>query len=341
MDPALLNHHGKVLYYFTLGQTLDALRRYGEAFSAFDAANRSAREPGDRDHDLEGNRAALGKYREFFTRERMQLLPRAVPRRPEEARPVFIVGFPRSGTSMVEQILTAHPAISAGDELILIDRMTAHAPRWLNTQTLYPDCLLELANPEKRQDLMKFRDFYMAEIRTMGIVEPGARRFTDKMPLNELHLGLIKLVFPKAPVIHLLRHPLDVMLSCYSNELQHGDNFAYDLVKAAHYYVTVMDLVEHYTRELDLNYLAIRYEDLVADIEAGAQRMLEFIGEPWDPRCVEFHKNVRHARTASYAQVTEKLYSGSVYRYRNYRQQLQPIIPILAPVIERLGYSVD
>jgi hypothetical protein len=101
-----------------------------------------------------------------------------------------------------------------------------------------------------------------------------------------------------------------------------------------------MDLVEHYRREMNLRYLPVRYEDMVADQEGSIRRILGFIGEDFDARCLDFHENRRYARTASYAQVTEKLYDRSRFRYKHYMTQLQPVLPILQPVIERLGYTV-
>ena len=107
------------------------------------------------------------------------------------------------------------------------------------------------------------------------------------------------------------------------------------------HYVRVMDLVQHYRAEMTLRYLPIRYEDIVADQEASVRAMLAFVGEDFDKACLTFHKNRRYARTASYAQVTEPLYERSVHRYRHYRAHLEPVLPILRPVIERLGYTVD
>ena len=143
------------------------------------------------------------------------------------------------------------------------------------------------------------------------------------MPLNETHLGLIGLIFPQAPVIHLLRHPLDVVLSVFSNHLTHGFYCAYDLTSIARHYVLVMDLVEHYRREMALKYLAVRYEDVIDRQEESVRRMLAFVGASFDKRCLDFHENRRYARTASYAQVTEKLYDRSRYRYRAYRDELR------------------
>jgi hypothetical protein len=160
------------------------------------------------------------------------------------------------------------------------------------------------------------------------------------MPLNETHLGLIHLLFPEAPLLHVVRHPLDVVLSVYSNLLTHGFYCAYALESAARHYARVMELVDHYIEEMSLKYLRVFYEDLVGDQEASIRRVLQFIGSEFDSNCLAFHENHRYARTASYAQVTEKLYDRSRYRYRHYLPQLEPVIPILQPVIERLGYTV-
>ena len=161
------------------------------------------------------------------------------------------------------------------------------------------------------------------------------------MPLNETHLGLIALLFPEAPLIHVIRHPLDIMVSAVSNHFTHGFFCASALETAATHYVRVMDLVQKYRAEMALRYLPVRYEDMVTDQEATVRSVLDFIGERFDPKCLQFHENQRYARTASYAQVTEPLYDRSRFRYRHYREHLEPVIPMLRPHIERLGYSID
>jgi hypothetical protein len=213
--------------------------------------------------------------------------------------------------------------------------------RTLNSPMSYPEALAELWMGDRRHGLDELRDYYLGQVGRLGIVEPGAAWFTDKMPLNETHLGLIALMFPRAPIIHVVRHPLDIMLSVFSNNLTHGFYCAFALETAALHYRRVMELVEHYRSVLTLHYLPIRYEDIVDNQEQSIRRILEFVGEPFDPACVSFHENRRYARTASYAQVTEPLYDRSRYRYRHYLKHLQPAVEILAPVIERLGYRVD
>jgi hypothetical protein len=161
------------------------------------------------------------------------------------------------------------------------------------------------------------------------------------MPLNETHLGLIALLFPETPLIHVIRHPLDIMVSAVSNHFTHGFFCASALDTAARHYVRVMDLVQKYRSEMALRYLPVRYEDMVTEQEATVRSVLDFIGEPFDPKCLRFHENQRYARTASYAQVTERLYDRSRFRYRHYRKHLEPVIPILQAHIERLGYTVE
>ena len=148
-------------------------------------------------------------------------------------------------------------------------------------------------------------------------------------------------LFPEAPLIHVIRHPLDIMVSSMSNHFTHGLFCSSALETAARHYVRVVDLVQKYRSEMALRYLPVRYEDMVSDQEATIRSVLDFIGEDFDPSCLQFHENRRYARTASYAQVTEKLYDGSRYRYRNYRRELEPAAEILEPLIRRLGYAID
>ena len=148
-------------------------------------------------------------------------------------------------------------------------------------------------------------------------------------------------MFPAAPILHVVRHPLDIVLSVFSNYLTHGFYCANELETIARHYVLIMDLVEHYRGEMALRYLPVRYEDIVDDQEAHIRRMLNFVGVPFEQNCLNFHENKRYARTASYAQVTEKLYDRSRYRYRHYLKHLAPVIPMLEPVIDRLGYTIE
>lgn len=322
------------------GRLLDKMGRYDEAFAAFTAGKRKNVEISGVTYMAEHASQLAQRLKAYFTANRLRIVPRAKPIE-SGPRPIFILGFPRSGTTMVEQTLSAHPKISAGDELPFIHDIADLMPRMLNSPLTYPEALADLWMGDQYEGLDNLRDHYLRRVKQLGIVEPGATRFTDKMPLNEMHMGLIALMFPQAPLVHVLRHPLDIVLSVYSNHLTHGFYCANALETIAQHYVLIMDLVEHYRREMALKYLAVRYEDIVDDQETHVRRILSFIEMPFDRRCLKFHENKRYARTASYAQVTEKLYDGSRYRYRHYLEHLKPVIPILKPVIQRLGYSID
>jgi tetratricopeptide (TPR) repeat protein len=322
------------------GRLLDKIGRFPEAFAAFAEAKRALREITGLGYRAEEAEGLARRLKAFFVAPRLKILPRASTRG-DVAQPLFIVGFPRSGTTMIEQTLSAHPMIAAGDELPVINELTGLMPRMFDSPLVYPDALAELWMGDRLEGLDNLRDYYLQRARQLGALSEGAAWFTDKMPLNETHLGLIGLIFTKAPVVHVVRHPLDVVLSVFSNHLTHGFYCAYDLVSIAQHYVLVMDLVDHYRREMDLRYFRVRYEDVIDDQEACVREMLEFAGAPFDRRCLDFHENRRYARTASYAQVTEKLYDRSRYRYRAYREELASVIPILEPTIRRLGYAID
>ena len=322
------------------GRLLDQMGRHDEAFEAFLDGKKQAREISGNVYLDQAAAQLIARLRNFFTTERLRILPRATTRT-DVPQPVFILGFPRSGTTLVEQTLSAHPRIAAGDELPLIHDITGLMPRMLASPMAYPEALAELWMGDRREGLDDLRDYYLQKVRQMGVLQPGADRFTDKMPLNETHLGLIALLFPQAPLIHVIRHPLDIMVSAISNHFTHGLYCATTLETAATHYVRVMDLVQHYRSQMALRYLPIRYEEIVDDQEASVRAMLDFIGVDFDPACMGFHENRRYARTASYAQVTERLYSRSRFRYRKYLRHLEPVIPILQPVMDRLGYTVE
>ena len=322
------------------GRLLDQMGRYDDAWEAFVEGKRLVREGSGMSYMAERAEGLAARLKGFFTAQRMRITPRATLK-PDSPQPVFIVGFPRSGTTLVEQTLSAHPAICAGDELPFVTDIAELMPRMLNSPLIYPDALCELWMGDQREGLENLRDYYFQRARQAGFMQPGARWFTDKMPLNETHLGLISLLFPASPIIHVVRHPFDIVLSVFSNQLTHGFYCAYELESAARHYALIADLVAHYRAELSMRYLPVRYESIVDDQEGMIRRMLAFIGEEFDPSCVSFHQNRRYARTASYAQVTEPLYDRSRFRHRHYARHMASIAPILQPAMERLGYAVE
>lgn len=320
------------------GRLYDRMDKFDEAWADFSEANRLVRDVQKRRYGETAAKEFADACMNFFKRTRMKLIPRA-DLDSSMPQPIFIVGFPRSGTTMVEQTLSAHPEISAGDELSFMQDLTRIIPRWLASPNPFPGALTDLWMGDNRLAPNQFRDYYLRRSKELGIFDEGARFFTDKMPLNEMHIGLIHILFPYAPIIHVRRHPLDVLISNFSNFLTHGFNQSFDAKTIAQHYMLVDEVVEHYKRELDLNYLEVRYEQIVTNQEKQVRRLLEFVGVDFDARCLAFDQNQRYARTASYAQVTEKLYDKSVYRFRYYRKYLDHAVAILRPALSRLGYS--
>ena len=303
-----------------LGGVLDRLRRHDEAFACWATAKRDLRALTGGTYDQAGAEECAAATREFFTTDRVALLERAQVRR-DCPQPIFIVGAPRSGTTLMEQSLTALPNIGAGGELPYMPDL---AELWM----------------DQRHDANALRDAYLAKAREDGVMQPGKAWFTDKNNVNDWHLGLITLAFPEAPVIRLVRHPLDVVLSIFSLRMEYGFNDALDLESAATHYALLEDLVDDMLGRFPARRLTVRYEDVVGRQEETLRAVLEHVGEPWDARCLAFHENGRYAATESHAQVSEPLYGRSRGRYTNYLENLRPVLSILAPVMERCGYEV-
>lgn len=237
--------------------------------------------------------------------------------------PVFVVGMPRSGTTLVEQILASHPAIfGAGERVELHEAALAAADAGRMPASLF-DRLASL--PDAR--LRALGESYLEALRPLA---PHAARIVDKMPGNFLHVGLIALALPRARIIHLRRNALDTCLSCYCTLFASDQPYAYNLQELGRYYRAYAELMEHWRAAVSPGLLLeIRYEDLVRDLEGQARRMVAHCGLEWDARCLRFHETRRTVHTASRAQVRQPLYRGAVGRARAYAAWLAPLAQAL------------
>ena len=172
-----------------------------------------------------------------------------------------------------------------------------------------------------------------------GLLAPGKAFFTDKMPFNEMWLPLLRMAFPHAPVIRVVRHPLDVCVSMLSNNLTHGFNCAYRIADIVRHVAAMHEIVDCYEQQMDVGVLVLRYESFVADQLAQTQRLLDYVGVPLEPACLRFHESRRYAPTPSYAQVTEKLNDRSIGRYRHYLAHLQPFAAQLQRIMSAHDYA--
>jgi tetratricopeptide (TPR) repeat protein len=333
-DPRQPDHERGVAYT-VLGDALDQAGRAGEAFSAYTSANailaRLGTGPGEGNAPLAEN--LLSYFNGAAPSDWRRGPPPASPAPPRAH--LFIVGFPRSGTTLMGQVLAAHPDCTVLDE----QETLAEPARAFLMDTGGLDRLAKLDGDE----LEPFRLAYWRKIAAWGDVE--GRVLVDKLPMNSLGLPLISKLFPDARVMFVRRDPRDVVLSCFRRQFAAnavGRQF-FTLEGAARYYDLVMRLAELYLDKVELNLRIQRYEDLVADFDAQSGEMCRFIGLEWTPGLRDFGSAAQalEVATPSSAQVTRGLYGEGVGQWRRYSRELAPVLPLLAPWIERFGYASE
>lgn len=302
------------------GRLRDRLGRHDQAWSDWKRGKARIAERTGRNYpagEVQRDAEALAR---FFTSETVDALPRA-PKRADVPQPIFILGFPRSGTTLVEQILASHSAIRAGGELP------------------FGRQLRELTVDLSEMESERLRDTYLAGAESYGLTGSGANYFTDKMPLNDMWLPVLRIAFPESPVVLVRRHPLDVLASVMAHDMTHGFNCAYRLEDAARHLALVDRLVARYRAAAIAITHELKYEELVANQVGETERLMAAIGLPMEPAQLRFHELQTVSPTPSYAQVREPLNDRSVDRWRNYASQLETVRPIVADAIARGGYD--
>jgi len=321
------------------GRLQDRLGRFDEAWRDFvEGKKKLAAEAGGLAYQAQAVETFFARLKAFFVRSKLELLPRALARR-DTPQPIFVMGFPRSGTTLVEQVLSSHSAVLAGGELSFIGDLRKLANALFAGPEPFPENLAQTWTADHRFAAGLFRDYYLARAEQYGLLAPGKAFFVDKMPFNEIWLPLLRMAFPEARIVHVIRHPLDVCVSVMANHLTHGFNCGYRIEDIVHHFAAVFELVEHYRQQLRLGELALRYESFVANQEVETRRLLDYLGLPFEAACLTFHENRRYAPTPSYAQVTERLNDRSINRHRHYARHLQPFLPKLAPMMRAYGYG--
>jgi hypothetical protein len=235
--------------------------------------------------------------------------------------------MPRSGTTLIEQILASHPDVHGAGELTDFSRLANQMLDAKGKPRRYPDDAAKLTGKE----LIALGKAYVARLR---LLSPDAPRVTDKMPANFLYVGLIHLALPQARIIHVRRDPRDTCLSCYSKLFSAPQEFSYDLAELGRYYRQYDSLMTHWRKTLPRGrMLEVRYEDVIGDLETWARRIVKHCGLKWDPACIAFHEARRPVRTASASQVRQPIYRTSEGRWRKYGDDLQPLVTALGDVV--------
>jgi tetratricopeptide (TPR) repeat protein len=302
---------------FAMAKVREDLGEYDSAFSAYAEGNRLrfALHP----FDEAAEERWLATVVAAFDRE--LLSGPAAASVPAAARaPIFVVGMPRSGTSLVEQVLASHAQILGAGELRLVGELLGQLPATAPTAAERPALLARLAALGRE---------YRERVWSAGVEQ---RFVVDKMPGNYRYLGLLALMLPEARIIHVRRDPLDTCLSCYATPFTEGHDYASDLGTLARQYLRYQQLMRYWAAVLPAGrILEVRYEDLIANLEGEARRMLRHVGVPWDERCMHFHRTQRPVRTASLAQVRQPLYTASIARWKRFERHLEPLRTLLAP----------
>jgi tetratricopeptide (TPR) repeat protein len=305
----------RTMAHTQLGEALDALGRFDDAFAHFRQANRL--KPGR--FDAPQHTQTIDATIRAYGAGPMATLPRATN---QSELPLFIVGMPRSGTSLVEQILAYHTDVHGAGELTDVGQYADHLHETLGSSSPHPGCLGDLT----RDALDTLADDYLQRLRRLS---PTAVRVTDKMPYNYLLVGLIRLLFPASRIIHCVRDPLDTCVSCFFRNFLPSATHTTDLRALGSYHNDYRRLMRHWTETLRVPMLEVRYEELVQRPEEESRGMVEYVGLRWDPNCLRFHESNRFMNTASYQQVRQPVYTKSVGRWRNYRQHIKPLMEAL------------
>ncbi|MEM6748091.1 MAG: sulfotransferase [Pseudomonadota bacterium] len=313
-------------FHFALGKAFEDRKDFAVSFSHYEKGNELKRiqsryDPDQMEQEFRAQMEVCGP--DLFGRQAGKGCP--------AQDPIFIVGLPRAGSTLLEQILASHSQVDGTMELpnvlALAHRLRSNGP--ISKESLYPQVLNELS----AEELHGFGKAFIEETR---VHRQGAPRFIDKMPNNFRHIGLIHLILPNAKIIDARREPMACCFSGFKQLFAEGQEFTYGLEQIGRYYRGYVELMAHWDRVLPDKVLRVQYEDVVDDLEAQVRRVLDFCGLPFEEACLNFHKTKRSVRTASSEQVRQPLYRSGVDQWRQFDAHLAPLKDALGPALQ--GY---
>ncbi|MBS0578920.1 MAG: sulfotransferase [Proteobacteria bacterium] len=326
-----LSSDNRVHLHFALGKALEDAGDYGASFEHYRQGNAIRR--GQIPYDAQRLPEHVQNSRAFFTPQRLA----ATAGQGVAARdPIFIVGLPRAGSTLIEQILSSHSQVEGTMELPDLPALAQSVvARTADPSVRYPEALGRL--PEGQ--LRAMGEEYLARTRIQRKTDKPY--FIDKLPNNFMHVGLIHLILPNARIIDARRHPLGCCMSGFKQHFARGQNFTYDLADLGSYYRGYVELMAHFDRVLPGRIHRVIYECLVDDTEAEVRRLLEYCGLPFEPGCLRFYENERAVRTASSEQVRSPIYRGGMDQWRHYEPWLGPLKDALGAVLEAYPRTPD
>ena len=310
-------------FRFALGKAMEDNKDYDRAWHFYHTGNQRQRMTVEYDPlEMEKRQSAIINV---FDR---QLLSERAEAGYDAPDPIFIVGLPRSGSTLVEQILASHSQVEGTSELPLLGKISESIGRYRDDNVRYPEAVTDLRD----KDLRAYGKQYMEESQRHRVTEKPL--FTDKLPNNFPLLGFAHLIMPNAKFINARRHPFDSCLGGYKQLFGHGQNFTYDMLDLAHYYQQYDRIMKHWHEVLPGKVLDVHYEETVTDLEGQVRRILDHCGLPFEEGCVRFHETERAVKTASSEQVRQPIYTGALGKWRRYEQHLDLWV-------DQLGYIID
>ena len=309
--------HERTSVHFSLGKAYLDIQDAARAFHHFDTGNRLKRASFTYDSVATGR--WMERIAESFTPE---LMARSHGTRDPSELPVFIVGMPRSGTTLIEQIVSSHPQVTGAGELSALRLV-------VDGSGLFPDGVLGMTTEDATRSLLQLGRDYLSRVAPLAQAR-ASTRLVDKMPGNFMYAGLIPLILPGARIIHARRDPVDTCLSCYTKLFGGEQQFTYNQTELGEFYGHYQKLMAHWARVLPAErFIEVDYEAVVDDLEGEARRLIGFLGLPWDDACIRFHENRRVVRTASVNQVRQPIYQTSKGRWQSYAGYLGPLLAAL------------
>ena len=319
-----IGEESEVNFLFALAKAYEDRGNFGRAWDYYDKGNKTRRML--EHYDPVGTEVQNDAIIDVFSQE---FVERSSGLGNPDKSPIFVVGLPRSGSTLIEQILASHSQVEGTSELPYIHQVTRTLDRNRADGVNYPEALLELGEKHFNtlgQDYLDRAEMHRVE---------GAPRFIDKMPNNFPGVGFIHLILPNAKIIDARRYPLDSCLSCYRQLFGKGQSFTYDLTDIGEYFLQYQRLMDHWHEIMPGRVLTIQYEDVVTDFDTQVRRLLDYCDLPFEEACLRFHDTDRPVRTASSEQVRQPIYAKSVHFWRNHEQHLGELVDVLQPVLAR------
>lgn len=313
-------------FHFSLGKAFEDAGEYAKSFEHYEQGNALRRAMIH--YDADANSQQVRRSRQLLTREFFTARENWGSSAPD---PIFIVGLPRAGSTLLEQILSSHPLVEGTMELPDIVDMARSlgGGRARGAESKYPEVLAEMSADELRM----LGEQYIANTRIQR--KSDAPFFIDKMPNNFAHIGLIQLILPRARIVDARRHPMGCCFSGFKQHFARGQHFTYGLEDIGRYYRDYVELMAHFDAVLPGRVHRVIYETMVDDTETEVRRLLDYCGLPFDERCLRFYENERAVRTASSEQVRRPIYRDGLDHWQHYEPWLEPLKRALGPVLER------